>query len=168
MVALARKPSMVDTPVKRAARTVLLGGKDPLFDRLAIRELPARAVHKVRNFGDAVDEIGHKTTKAVLSQNLGMLLRKPLKFLTTRSDNETISKSAIALLAGLNALAATLSVYVYREAPNLFLDTLKVWAVANVIAGAFILTRKNMMRFREIAEREIDALASSIVVEVRK
>ncbi len=168
MVALARKPSMVDTPVKRAARTVLLGGKDPLFDRLAIHELPARAMHRVRSFGEDIDRIEDKATRTVLSQNRGMLLRKPLKFLITKSDNETISKSAIALLAGVNTLAAALSVYVYREAPNLFLDSLKVWAVANVITSAFILTRKNMMRFREIAEREIDALASSIVVEVRK
>ena len=103
----------------------------------------------------------------VLSQNLGMLVRKPLRFLITKSDNETISKSAIALLTGINALAAAFSVYVHGVAPELFLDSLKVWAVANVITSAFILTRKNMVRFREIAEPEIDELARSTIAMVK-
>ncbi|MBS3068009.1 hypothetical protein J4450_04865, partial [Candidatus Micrarchaeota archaeon] len=156
------------SPFKRAARTVLLGGKDPLFDRVAVRELPARAVHRVRNFEDSVCSIGVKTTKTVLSQNLGMLVRKPLRFLITKTDNETISKSAIALLTGVNALAATLSICVYGVIPELFLDTIKVWAVANLIVSAFILTRKNMARFREMAEPEIDELARSTIAMVKE
>ena len=154
--------------IKQAAKRTLLGQRDPLFDELAMREVPAQAIHRIRNYHRDVEEIERRVSREILKINVSTLLVKPLKFLITKSDNETISKLATGLLVGINALAGALFLYIFKAAPELISDALKVWLTTNSIVAAFVLTTKNMLRFRQLADSEIDNLARSNIEEIRK
>lgn len=142
----------------RAIRHALLEGPDTLFESRTRNELPALAIPLARSFRINADMIGLEASCSVLKDNWQAMADNPIKFLTTKKDNKSISKLATTLFLAINGLAAWLIAHIATVDPERLLKGIGIELMANLLAATAIFVLKTSSRARESIAAGVDEL----------